>query len=100
MSSYVSIDRTVFHTIDADGTLLGTSFGFRIYDDDVACYDNSVQSLDELKALSQEELIQRANELSEQAADMVEFAVINGLPIIVDGIDVNADSNNDATPIA
>ena len=98
MSNYVSIDRTIFQTIDNDGIVTDTSYGFRIYDDHAACYDNFFTSLEELKALSPADLIERARELSDQAADMVDFAKMNGLPIFVDGQDANNQA--DATPDA
>jgi hypothetical protein len=98
MSSFVSIDRTIFQTIDADGNVTDTSYGFRIYDDHATCYDNLVDNLDDLKSLTHEELIARAQGLNEQAADMIEFAITNGLPIIVNGTDVNPRRNSIASP--
>ncbi|WP_313806593.1 hypothetical protein [Sphingobium sp.] len=94
MSNYASIDRTIFQTINADGLVTETSYGFRIYDDHGACYDNYVETLEDLKALSHEELIERARNLNDQSADMIEFAQANDLPVLVDGISVYLQPTN------
>lgn len=88
MSNQVTIERTIFQAVDENGKHLEASYGFRIYDDNAAAYDNFVPSLEELNKLSSEDLIARAKELGDAAYDMIEFARMNGEPVIVDNKEV------------
>ena len=94
MTNYVTIDRTIFQTIDKEGVVTDTSYGFRVYDDQAACYDNFFTSLEEITALSSADLVEKAREFNDQAADMIDFARTNGLPIFVDGHDASNQANN------
>lgn len=98
MSNYISIDRTIFQTVNEDGVVTDTSYGFRIYDDQAACYDNFVNNLEELKAFTPADLIEKARELGDQASDMIDFAEMNGLSIFVDGRDVNIQAEINTKP--
>jgi len=84
MSNQVFIERTIFQAVDEKGNHLDASYGFRIYDDHAAAYDNFVPTLEELNKLTSEDLIERAIGLNDTAHDMIRFAQENGYPINVD----------------
>jgi hypothetical protein len=92
MANQVFIERTIFQAVDEKGNHLDASYGFRIYDDHASAYDNFVPSLEELNKLSSEDLIARAKDLGDAAYDMIEFAKMNGEPVIVDGKEVHIAS--------
>lgn len=92
MANQVFIERTVFQNVDEKGNLLDATYGFRIYDDHAKDYDNNVSSLEELNKLSSEDLVARARELGDAAYDMIEFAKMNGEPVIVDNKEVYVGS--------
>lgn len=92
MTNLVFIERTIFQNVDEKGNHLDATYGFRIYTDYASAYDNNVLSLEELNKLSSEDLVARARELGDAAFDMIEFARVNGDPIIVDNKEVYVGS--------
>lgn len=88
MSNQVTIQRTIFHDTDSTGKVIETTYGYRIYDDYAAAYDNNFSSLEELGKLSPEDLIDRARGLSDAANDMIQFAIENNKPVVVDDQEV------------
>lgn len=90
MSNSVTIQRTIFQNISADGTEGSVSFGIRVYDDHDNQYDNmEYSSKEDLMAATPQELIELASGISDQASAMIEFAKEVGAPIFVDGENVN-----------
>ncbi len=85
MANSVTIDRTVFQTIDAEGVVVDTTYGVRVYDNEGATYSNYVESFEELKAMTPEQLVELAAGIDNVAADMISFAKENGTTIFVDG---------------
>ena len=86
MSNPAFIKRTVFQTIDADGKVVETTYGFRVFDDHAACYDNTIENFEILKGLTLEQLVAEAENSSDIAAGIMAFAKRSRQPILVDDV--------------
>ncbi|WP_315921023.1 hypothetical protein [Mesorhizobium sp. SP-1A] len=96
MSNTISIERTVFQTMEKDGSISGETYGIRIFDDNAVTYNNNVPTRDALKEMSADELIQLARETDDIATDMLWSARENGQPVYVDGeaVELEPSSTN------
>lgn len=88
----VTIERTIFHTIDEVGNVIAVSCGFRVFDSDGGYYADEISDIDYLKAISPEELIKMAHQLGGRAAEIIEDCHASGDPFFVDGCQVYVDN--------
>jgi hypothetical protein len=85
VSNYAIIDRTVFLTIDDNGSVMHTSYGIRVYDDYGSTYENWVDDKATLVGMSPAELVERASGLNEIAAGILSSAEELRHPVYIDG---------------
>lgn len=75
MSNAAFIVPTRFTDFARDGAEIGHTWGLRVFDDHDATYDNgSVESMDQLLAMSDAQIVEMARGLNERAASIIDFA--------------------------
>ncbi len=105
-NSTMHLDRTVFQTVDADGTVISTTYGAKLSDDMTAVFSDQVDSLQELLALDAKGLIEFISEYNEDASQMIGRASDLDIPLFVNGLlfenhakDASAEDDADHSPL-
>jgi hypothetical protein len=88
MSNEITLVRTAFQNLDARGRVRSTDYGYRLYDEHGATYNNLFDSLDELLSYSPHALVEHARDQDEIARGLFAYASESRKPVWVDNIPV------------
>ena len=92
MGNKVEIVRTVFHDVNKDQDVVGTTFGIRVNDNFGSHYSECAESQDDLVKLSNEEIMEVAKGvMSEEAIAIITFGQAEDNVIFIDNEEYHID---------
>ncbi len=83
MSNPVLIVPTMFEDRDLDGTVIGTSYGLRVSDNEASTYENWAETFEGLSSLDPAAIVERARGIDDVAAAILAHAEEHDTPVTI-----------------